>query len=659
MLPAKKLLRSIPEKMPSRRLISYCKKADMAKYAVDVTVESCNRKRILCLWWYDTNSSNVEYVSYISKDADILTRTTSKPIRWYTSNINNLYFVENKCYSYNFEFVNVLPIYKFFDENMNISALYIITNKVYKTKEINRVARSKVNAQKKCHISQAYFDELEPIPRGVKQWAKSSVLGYEAYFDIENRHSAHCSKCGKDFVTVHKIKNGNIVSCPHCRAKLKAITRKKRSNSLSKGFQVISKMNNDIVVRHFCITRNLNNDVSSYFFYEYERNLMTPLDAHYAYRYFIKRHNSLANDFYWDNKKPYQGPHIWGTLPNLYYEDEMIYPRNISSVIKGTPYEYCCLDYQHKNYKIRIEDYLAGYMRHPFIEQLYKAGYTYLADDCLYNKLSIVKENASNIPDILGGMPKAWREFVKENKLNCVQTNTLKEYYDSGVTLQDFLLAVEYRNLLSSSYYHYINFEEQLLELYKIYGKEIKVSFRKVIKYLCKNKHTVSLYKDYLRMYGALIKHRWNSTALFPKDLINAHDRAVRMYKENENEMLAQELLNLYNRSFIGIDNTVIGNYQFVFPKTKEDFVTEGLNNNNCVGGYASETVNNDGIVVVFMRLKSDPTHSLVTLEYKINFDRISLIQCYREHNSEATKKEHEIALQFAPQILKNYKMAV
>lgn len=648
MLPDKKSLRVIPEKAPTKQVFSYSKKSSEVKYVVVATIESCNRKRLLCLWWYDISSSALAYVSYISKKADILTRSVTKPIRWYQSNIKNLPFVNLRMGKLNFDFVTIMPVYTFFNESKSKSAVDVIYNHISKTKLELKFKNSVINAKNKCIKSQAFFDNLSSIPKGVKQWAISSLIGYEAYFNIDDRFSAHCSKCGKDFSTSTPIKSKSNIYCPHCKAKLQAVTRKRRSNEIVKGFQVLSRLNSNVVVRHFTVTRKLCGDTPAYSFYEYERNLLTPGD-NYDYLYYIKRYSSLADNYYWDNKKLYKGPHLWGTLKDSYYDDEPVYFGNISSVLKDTVYEHSCLELHDRNYKTRAEDYLSGYYHNPFFEQLFKAGYKTLAEDCLSHKLKTVKENYSDISDILGNMPKPWLNYVKDKNLSCRYVNLLKMFYDTGLTIEDFDIA-----------YYYLSFEnlKNILELYVTYEQEIKVTFRKIFNYLKKGKYDIPIYKDYLRLYGDIINHRWNRAAVFPKNLLSAHDRAAKLFREKEDKLLEKKLLNIYNSCFKQLDHSVIGDYQFIFPKTKQDFINEGNNNKNCVGSYASLTAKRDGIVVVFMRLDACPDKSLVTLEYIIKNGEISLYQCYRRKNTKATKEEYKIAHMFAPSILKHYKFA-
>ena len=75
--------------------------------------------------------------------------------------------------------------------------------------------------------------------------------------------------------------------------------------------------------------------------------------------------------------------------------------------------------------------------------------------------------------------------------------------------------------------------------------------------------------------------------------------------------------------------------YQIVFPNCVNDFVQEGINQRNCVGGYARLVAKGDTIVF-FVRKKSEPDKSYITAECRDG----KLVQCMYACNVRVNDKE-------------------
>lgn len=76
----------------------------------------------------------------------------------------------------------------------------------------------------------------------------------------------------------------------------------------------------------------------------------------------------------------------------------MVYPYNLKNVFKGTPFEYCSLDYfvkHNRSVEFPVVYYLKTYLKFPLLEQLVKQNMFYFALECLYqlpNEWSETKE---------------------------------------------------------------------------------------------------------------------------------------------------------------------------------------------------------------------------------------------------------------------------
>lgn len=85
------------------------------------------------------------------------------------------------------------------------------------------------------------------------------------------------------------------------------------------------------------------------------------------------------------------------------------------------------------------------------------------------------------------------------------------------------------------------------------------------------------------------------------------------------------------------------GKYVFIAPTCKQDFLDEAQMQQNCLASYVSKFVDGD-CIIMFMRLKKDPTQSLVTIEIRKddngNYTRVN--QKYQARNRACTEEQSE-----------------
>jgi hypothetical protein len=85
------------------------------------------------------------------------------------------------------------------------------------------------------------------------------------------------------------------------------------------------------------------------------------------------------------------------------------------------------------------------------------------------------------------------------------------------------------------------------------------------------------------------------------------------------------------------------GKYVFIAPKCKQDFLDEAQMQQNCLASYVSKFCEGD-CIIMFMRLKDDPTQSLVTIEIRKddNGDYTILNQKYQSRNRTCTAEQSD-----------------
>ena len=104
-------------------------------------------------------------------------------------------------------------------------------------------------------------------------------------------------ECGKNFQTDFALKYKHRHTCPHCGSELTMNTMlTKPRYSVEYGVQIFDRdINNEIVVRHFLITKYFRPSACKVDFFEYERDRFKANDDDYSYYFQVLRWNYRAN----------------------------------------------------------------------------------------------------------------------------------------------------------------------------------------------------------------------------------------------------------------------------------------------------------------------------------------------------------------------------
>jgi hypothetical protein len=110
--------------------------------------------------------------------------------------------------------------------------------------------------------------------------------------------------------------------CPHCGRYLTMFTyRTVPRFSVEYGVQYIDRdVNQELVVRHFLVTKYFKPNGSEVSYFEYERDRFKKNSFGYSFYYQVSRWNSREETMLWRDSKPYQG-YMW-SMRNIFYEDE-------------------------------------------------------------------------------------------------------------------------------------------------------------------------------------------------------------------------------------------------------------------------------------------------------------------------------------------------
>jgi len=281
--------------------------------------------------------------------------------------------------------------------------------------------------------------------------------------------------------------------------------------------------------------------------------------------------------------------------------------------------------------------YLYLYSKYPVVELLVKMKYYGLVFGlmdriCSAYRREDIRASVSSLNKLLNQTSKGSASLSIPSYIGQylnAKGAKIDEYF-SWVALNEYesISKENFEKIISSEAYWYINYYNQLGQLPNIikYG----YTLNQVMKYIMKqysndNKWNIrqnkvdyrtphqitsiiNLWKDYLE-HCELMDVKPDK---FPQDVKKAHDDIISAYKAVKDKMIDKELAQIADK--YSSYKTTSKHYDIVVPRSVNDFVTEGNNQHNCVGGYV-ESVRKGRCRVFFIRKIDDMETSYITAE--------------------------------------------
>lgn len=168
-----------------------------------------------------------------------------------------------------------------------------------------------------------------------------------------------------------------------------------------------------------------------------------------------------------------------------------------------------------------------------------------------------------------------------------------------------------------------------------------------------KNKVNFDYYVDYIGMLNELDVSIDTDNLIMPKDLVKAHDNAVKLLIQHKSE-IEQRKFEKRLKSLARYER-VIGDFHFRAPITSGELIQEGKALSHCVGSARYTKDHASGkTTIIFIRKKSEPEKSFYTMEYQSG----RIIQIRGKHNQSAPEEIRQTAEQWLVEINKNTKHA-
>lgn len=177
-------------------------------------------------------------------------------------------------------------------------------------------------------------------------------------------------------------------------------------------------------------------------------------------------------------------------------------------------------------------------------------------------------------------------------------------------------------------YYSYFN---KLIEEYEYNPKALLLYID--------NLKTFEAIEDMYYLIGELVDYAIMMNTIspkfdkYPRNFLTTHKIACRNYNRLKKEFPEEIFKKRIDKNL----ECAFGDYQFIYPDSTQDIKDEAVAQNNCVASYIDKVIDGE-CHIMFLRKKSSPKESLVTIEIRNNH----IVQARRRFNDPVTSEDQE-----------------
>lgn len=430
------------------------------------------------------------------------------------------------------------------------------------------------------------------------------------------KNGAFCSRCGRT-VTVGEKQHGESGKCPKCRKQvIFKNTRYIKGHVEDKEVLYIQPNKEETVLRYFkCALHSTSQSRERLEITESVRTYHTENMNYYKKRYI--HYYNYDGDFWHDKMNTYH-PVAYGNNTCLYTgnmeEVREIISKTTSDILESLGSE---------GQKARIKDILGGYSESTLLlyEKLYKAKLKKLAMECIKGYYGFDIDKKQRELKKMLKISKPMLKYMAEKNGGRKTLEILQDAFENPRGLSDEKIFCLAAAGISVSGLAEISEKNKIIKTFHYLEKA------KGYKNLEK---TYSHYRDYIAMVSSMGYDLSNGTVRYPKDLRQAHDRAVAMFYEGETDKHKREAIKKYpNITMQEVELNERYSYQtkkYVIsaPHSAADIVEEGRSLHHCVGGDVYLQKHNNGkSFILFLRKTGEPNKSYYTIEIDPKTDKI------------------------------------
>ena len=303
----------------------------------------------------------------------------------------------------------------------------------------------------------------------------------------------------------------------------------------------------------------------------------------------------------------------------------------------------CCVDKQYAKFLtfVKCSEYyeitnigtiLSRVPRYAKYEQIYSAGFEDIVDGSLNYTINEI--------------PKALIKVAKTHNVKI--SNDLIKFWKENPDAYNLAFQLEYLSLDDNDLNNILKWCDSR------YNCDTHTYIRKSYVNILINKYgynakSLFLYLDTLKTFEAIDKMEYLLTELcdyanmmstispkfdkYPRHFLTTHQIAVRNYNRLKKEFSEQLFKQRINKDY----ECTYKDYVFIYPDCVQDIRDEAVSQNNCVASYIDRVIDGN-CHILFLRKKSSPKDSLVTIEMRDN----KIVQAKRRFNYPVTKEDQE-----------------
>lgn len=134
----------------------------------------------------------------------------------------------------------------------------------------------------------------------------------------------------------------------------------------------------------------------------------------------------------------------------------------------------------------------------------------------------------------------------------------------------------------------------------------------------------------------------------YPEHLSSEHDKLSYIFRTRKKEIDERKFASRVKET--KTFEMTVGDYVFLAPNTRDDFIDEATQQANCLASYVDKYIEGR-CHIVFMRKRETPTDSLVTIE--LDKDGLYVVQKYQAHNRPCTDEQDKVIDRWMAQLRK------
>ena len=285
---------------------------------------------------------------------------------------------------------------------------------------------------------------------------------------------------------------------------------------------------------------------------------------------------------------------------------------------------------EYPNYISNIGTILSKVPRYSKFEQIFSAGFDDIVNSNFTKKINDIPKSLIKIArDRQIKISDRFCDYWKKNPDAHFLAYQLDYISLTDEDINEILRKESY--VYANGICHYYSYFNKLIEEYGYNPKALLlyIDTLKTFEAIEDMYHLLNELLDYAKMMNT-ISPKFDK---YPRNFLTTHEIACRNYNRLKKEFSDEIFKTRIDKNL----ECTFGYYQFIYPDSTQDIKDEAVAQNNCVASYIDKVIDGE-CHIMFLRKKSNPKESLVTIEIRNNH----IVQARRRFNDPVTPEDQE-----------------